>query len=266
MITRILSIVFLIAAIILAYVLVTNIKSKVDEDARIKRQEELVIKKLQMIRDAEVAYLNSNGKYTADFDTLINFIDTGKIYIIQRREEIKPLAYGREESTFFYDTIGSVPVKDSVFVLREALPSLANGTVRDLNVSVGSRVARNDVIATIMSSTGKPVNVYAPTNCTIERLNVQEGDEVKLNESLGLIASKRINDINNLPYLPESETNEKFELFAGKITKGNVVVDVFEAVDTNPVNPSRRKNKNENALRVGSRTEVSVSGNWDNIE
>ena len=80
-ITRVLSIFFFIVAIGLAYLLVKNIKSKIDEDARIERQEDLVINKLKMIRDAEVAYLATNGKYTSSFDTLISFIDTGSIYI-----------------------------------------------------------------------------------------------------------------------------------------------------------------------------------------
>jgi hypothetical protein len=52
-------------------------------------------------------------------------------------------------------------------------------------------------------------------------------------------------------------------LFAGKISKGNVIVDVFEAKDTAPVNPERRKKDNERALRVGSRVDVSVTGNWE---
>lgn len=262
-VTRVLSIFFLVVAIVLAGVLVTNIKSKIDEDKRIERQESLVINKLKMIRDAEVAYLSTNGKYTGSFDTLISFIDTGSIFITQRRDEIEMLAYGAEKVTIIIDTIGKVPVKDSIFVEREMLLSLADGTIQDLNMSVGSQIKKGEVVATIISPTGKPVNVYAPYTATVEGLSVKEGQQVKVNDGLAKLAYKRIGDINNLPYLPESENNEKFGLFAGKINKSNVIVDVFEAVDTNPVNPARRKNKNEKALRVGSRTEVSVSGNWE---
>ena len=107
-ITRVLSIFFFVVAIGLAVVLVRNIKSKVDDDLRIDRQEQLVINKLKMIRDAEVAYLSTNGKYTGSFDTLISFIDTGSIYITQRTEVIKMLAYGAEEITVTIDTIGKV--------------------------------------------------------------------------------------------------------------------------------------------------------------
>jgi penicillin-binding protein-related factor A (putative recombinase) len=117
-VTRVLSIFFLVVAIVLAGVLVRNIKSKIDEDKRIERQENLVINKLKMIRDAQIAYLSTNTKYTGSFDTLISFIDTGSIYITQRREIIETLAYGVEKSTFFTDTIGTVSVRDSIFVIR----------------------------------------------------------------------------------------------------------------------------------------------------
>ena len=262
-ITKVLSIFFFIVAIGLAYVLVTNIKSKIDEDAQIERQEIMVINKLKMIRDAQVAFLGTNGRYTASFDTLISFIDTGSIYITQRSEEIKMLAYGAEEITVHIDTIGKVSVKDSVFVVREALQNLAAGTVQDLNMTEGSTIKRGDVIATILSTKGKSVKMIAPYDALVEKLNVREGQQVEVKQSLAKLSYERIGNIQNLPYIPESKDNAMFELFAGKVTKGNVVVDVFEAKDTKPVNPLRRKNKNENALRVGSRTEVSVAGNWE---
>jgi hypothetical protein len=260
--TRVLSIFFFVVAIGLAVVLVRNIKSKIDEDKRIERQEQLVINKLKMIRDAEVAYLATNGKYTGDFDTLISFIDTGSIYITERSEEIRMLEYGAEEVTIHIDTIGKVSVQDSIFVVREPLLNLATGTVQDINMSVGSRIEKGDVVATVLSNTGKAVRIRAPYNALVESVIVREGQQVEANESIAGLSYKRIANIENLRYIPETKNNAEFELFAGKVTKGNVVVDVFEAKDAHPVNPARRKNNNENALRVGSRTEVSISGNW----
>ena len=107
------------------------------------------------------------------------------------------------------------------------------------------------------------MKLKAPLNATVERINVKEGQQVEANQQLAKLSYKRITDIQSLLYIPESKENAKFELFAGKVSKGNVVVNVFEARDTDPVNPLRRKNKNENALKVGSRTEVSVAGNWE---
>ena len=263
MVTRVLSTFFFLVAVGLAVVLVRNIKSKIDEDARIKRQEQQVINKLKMIRDAEVAYLATNGKYTADFDTLIAFIDTGSIYITQRREETKMLEYGGEEVKIIIDTIGKVPVKDSLFVIREPLPSLVTGTIKELNLTEGGNFKKGDLVAKIVSEKGKTVKMNAPYTGWAEKVYVKEGQPIKANQGMALLAHKRIDDIKNLPYVPESKNNAKFILWAGEITKGNVKVDVFEARDPEPMNPARRKNNNENALRVGSRTEVSVSGNWE---
>ena len=262
-ITRVLSAFFFVVAIGLTVVLVSNIKSKVDEDKRIERQEALVINKLKMIRDAEVAYLGTNGKYTSDFDSLISFIDTGRIYITQRSEEIEILAYQNEKVTVTIDTIGYVSVKDSIFVVREPILSLGQGTIQELNLSEGQEIKRGDIIAVIINNKGKAIRQRAEVNAVIETLNVKEGQQIERTASIGLLAYKRINNLQNLPYLPESDGQKKFELFASKVTKGNVKVDVFEAKDTSPVNPKRRRNKNEKALKVGSRTEVSVSGNWE---
>ena len=262
-ITRVVSIFLFVVAIGLAVVLVRNIKSKIDEEEQIDRQEQLVINKLKMIRDAEVAYLATNGKYTGSFDTLISFIDTGSIYITQRTEEIKMLQYGAEEITVTIDTIGKVSVKDSIFVVRELLLSLVEGTIQDMNLSVGSNIKKGDVVVNVLSNTGKAIKLKAPYNAIVESVNVKEGQQVKANQGLALLSYNRTSNIQNLAYLPESKNNAQFELFANKVIKGNVTVNVFEARDTQPVNPIRRKNKNENSLRVGSRTEVSVAGNWE---
>ena len=261
-ITRVLSIFFFVVAIGLAIVLARNINSKIIADEQIEKQEQLVIYKLKMIRDAEVAYFATNGKYTGSFDTLISFIDTGSIYITQRTEVIKMLAYGAEESIVTIDTIGKVSVKDSIFVVRKLFLSLAAGTIQDMNFSVGSSIKKGEVVVNILSNKGKTVKIKAPYNATVEHVYVKEGQQVEANQGLANLSYRRTSNIQNIPLLPNSK-NAKFELFAGKVTKGNVVVDVFEAKDTKPINPIRRKNKNEHSLRVGSRTEVSIAGNWE---
>jgi hypothetical protein len=68
-------------------------------------------------------------------------------------------------------------------------------------------------------------------------------------------------DISRLAYIPGTE--KKFDIFADKINRSGVWIDVFEVKDVSPVNPERRKNNNEKALRVGSRTDVTIAGNWE---
>lgn len=79
-----------------------------------------VISKLKDIRDSQEAYRTVNGKYTGSFDSLIKFIETGKFTLTSQRDtswveydpvfKIDVLKEGK-----VIDTLGTVPVKDSLF-------------------------------------------------------------------------------------------------------------------------------------------------------
>ncbi|WKK83858.2 hypothetical protein QYS48_16555 [Marivirga arenosa] len=187
--TKILSIVFFIAAIVIAYFFVDSIAYDIQQEKRIKREEARVIEKLKQIRSGMIAYQRVNGEYTSDWDKLINFIDSGDFYITERSETIIPREYGGDSVVINIDTLGTMPVFDSLYADIE--------------------------------------------NFKLDRL----------------------------PYKPGSQ--EKFEIFADKIIKGSVKVDVFEVKDPSPINPKRRKDNNDKALRVGSRSEVTTAGNWE---
>ena len=105
----------LIIAIALAFYLVSSIKYSIDEEARIDKAESLIIDNLKIIRDAQVTYQSVTGSYTSNWDSLINFVENGEIFIIQRREETVLLDYGAEETTLYLDTLGSISVVDSIF-------------------------------------------------------------------------------------------------------------------------------------------------------
>lgn len=72
-------------------------------------------------------------------------------------------------------------------------------------------------------------------------------------------------DLATLSFLPDSDSKE-FAMWANKIEKSNVMVDVVEVWDTDPVNPKRAE-KNESRtrkpLRFGSRTNITTAGNWE---
>ncbi|MEN7548149.1 hypothetical protein AAG747_09520 [Rapidithrix thailandica] len=72
-------------------------------------------------------------------------------------------------------------------------------------------------------------------------------------------------NVNNLKFIPGTD-NKVFEIFAGKIDKGGVTVDVIEVVDKFPLDKSR-SDENPNPrrwfLRFGSKTDVTTSGNWE---
>ncbi|WP_373523101.1 hypothetical protein [Aquiflexum sp.] len=190
--TRILSIVFLIAAIGLGYMLFRSVDDVMQEEKRIAATEARIIEKLQMLRDAQTAYIATNGEYAGNWNDLRNFVQNGKIWLVQRKETTKLLEYGKEEIIVELDTLGSVYVMDSLFNERK----------------------------------------YPNFN------------------------------LDNLHVVPGSGGKE-FEFFADKVERNQRQIPVFEIRDPDPINPKRRANNKEKALRVGSRTDSSTSGNWE---
>lgn len=188
---KVLSLVFFAVAIGLGYFLYKGVDDVVEQEKRIALIEAATIEKLQMLRDAELAYQASNGKYADNWNDLKSFIQNGKIWIVQRTETTKLLEYGKEEITVTFDTLGSVAVMDSLFNERK---------YPDFNL---------ETMAVVPGSGGK-----------------------------------------------------QFEFFADKIERNSYQVNVFEIRDPNPVNPERKINNNEKALKVGSRTDASTEGNW----
>ncbi|MCC5932002.1 MAG: acetyl-CoA carboxylase biotin carboxyl carrier protein subunit [Cyclobacteriaceae bacterium] len=254
---------FFLVAIALAAFFVYRIKFKIDEDRFIDTQEKMVIARLQMVRDAQIAFLAGNQRYAGSWDTLVAFIDTGNIYITNRREKIEILEYGRENVTITIDTIGQVPVKDSLFIVKEFINSVTNGIVESVNVQPGDIVTRGQTLAIIENERGRKISMVSPVAAKVRGVYVADGMPIRRDDNIVYLTYDRISDIHNLPFIPGTNQQKKFDLFAGKIVKGNVTVDVFEAKDTNPINPRRKKNNNERALRVGSRVDVSTSGNWE---
>ncbi|MCH6234178.1 hypothetical protein [Cognataquiflexum rubidum] len=190
--SRILSIVFLMFALALGYFLYKSVDDVMQQEKLIIATEARIIEKLQMLRDAQSAYLASNGVYAGNWNDLKKFIQDGKIWLVQRTETTKLLEYGKEEISVQYDTLGSVNVIDSLFNERK----------------------------------------YPNFN------------------------------IDNMHIVPGSG-GKQFEFFADKVERTQREIPVFEIRDPEPMNPKRRANNNEKALRVGSRTDSSTSGNWE---
>lgn len=67
----------------------------------------------------------------------------------------------------------------------------------------------------------------------------------------------------NLPF--KTGTQEKFEMYTGKIPMGGAMVDIIEVKDPNPIDKTRKEDHDlpdRRNLRFGSKDEVSTSGNW----
>ncbi|MFC0262812.1 hypothetical protein [Fontibacter flavus] len=190
--SKILSVVFLLGALGLGYMLYKSVDDVVQKEKEIAAIESRIIEKLQMLRDAQIAYIAANGEYASNWQDLKKFIEEGDIWLVERKETTKLLEYGKEETTVTFDTLGSVTVMDSLF------------------------------------------NERRYPNFNLENLHIVPGSGGK-----------------------------QFEFFADKIERSQREIGVFEIRDPDPINPKRRENNKEKALRVGSRTDSSTSGNWE---
>ncbi|PID69841.1 MAG: hypothetical protein CSA39_07015 [Flavobacteriales bacterium] len=82
---------------------------------KVKRYSK-VIENLKIVRDAELAHREVTGKFTADKDALIKFIDTAKFAITEVKnvvvqEKVGALTIDREKRVV--DTLGFEPVKNN---------------------------------------------------------------------------------------------------------------------------------------------------------
>jgi hypothetical protein len=84
-----------------------------------------------------------NGRYTANWDSLINFINNGKVPILERKEEIIQKAYGGEEVKVHIDTLGFISARDRIFKKNYTMNVADNGIFQGYNVKVGDRVIKN---------------------------------------------------------------------------------------------------------------------------
>lgn len=72
-------------------------------------------------------------------------------------------------------------------------------------------------------------------------------------------------DLATMDIVPGT-TDKKFAMWADKIEKSNVRVDVVEVWNTAPVDPKRKEDneaRTKKPLRFGSRTSITTAGNWE---
>ncbi len=77
-------IVLVALVIILSYFLYTSVERPLDFEKERKDRYEATIARLKDIRKAELAYKDVHGKFTGSWDTLINFVKTGKIPLVRK--------------------------------------------------------------------------------------------------------------------------------------------------------------------------------------
>lgn len=77
-------IVLVALVVILSYFLYTSVERPLDFEKVKKERYDATIARLKDIRKAELAYKDVNGKFTGNWDSLINFVKTGKLPLVRK--------------------------------------------------------------------------------------------------------------------------------------------------------------------------------------
>lgn len=108
--------------ILLSWLLIDGIKSKIELEQQINDSEAAVIEKLQNIRAAQKAHFESKGKYAKDWNALIQFILNDTVYNVSKREDSRPrdkkdplYSTGTDSVQIIYDTLGAAKAIDAIF-------------------------------------------------------------------------------------------------------------------------------------------------------
>jgi hypothetical protein len=266
-VSKILTVVLLGASVALFVYLYGSVQKVIDDRAAIEGKELAVIERLKLIREAEVVFLEVNGRYTANWDSLRDFIENGRVPIVERREEIIQKAYGGEDVKVFIDTLGFISAKERIFKKNYTVNASDNGTFIGFKVKVGDKVIRNQKAYTFKVGERDSEPPFTEKGIIDSLAAVSAGSQVTKGQIL-ITFWDYVFDINtdlkNIGKKPGTET--PFEIFVGKVDKAGVLVQVIEVKDPSADNPVRKESndqKNRKPLHFGSRTDVSTAGNWE---
>ena len=73
-----------IIIVLLGYLIYRSVQEPVEFNKAKEFREKIAIERLKDIRTLEVAYKTKHGRYTASFDTLLDFYNNGKITVIKQ--------------------------------------------------------------------------------------------------------------------------------------------------------------------------------------
>ena len=119
-----------ILSIFFAYKIYDSISGPIKFNQVKNERFALVINRLKDIRTAQIAHKDVKGKFSNNFDSLVKFVDEGIFTLIEKRDS-SYLEYDRTyridmlKEVIVVDTLGFVPVKDSLFKNNNSYKKMA---------------------------------------------------------------------------------------------------------------------------------------------
>ena len=124
-------IVLWVASIFFAYKIYDSINGPIKFNQTKNERYAKVIDRLKDIRKAQIAHKDVIGVFSNNFDSLVKFVDEGIFTLIEKRDS-SYLEYDRTyridmlREVIVIDTLGTVPVKDSLFGDSSRYKNMAN--------------------------------------------------------------------------------------------------------------------------------------------
>ena len=171
---------------------------------------------------------------------------------------------------FLYDSINATIEKEKEIERVERMVKARLGLIRDVQVAYQSTHGNyadtwEKLIA--YADTGKIYLIQKTEKITILNYGAEKSEFIY--DTLGVVNVKDSLfaagfDVSKLPELPHAG-GKFFSLYAKDSIRSGVNVDYIEVVDTFPFDKTRKEDseiKNRRPLRFGSKTDITVSGNW----
>ena len=123
-------IVLWIASVFFAYKIYDSINGPIKFNQTKNERYAQVIDRLKDIRKAQIAHKDVKGVFANNFDSLVKFVDEGIFTLIEKRDS-SYLEYDRTyridmlREVIVIDTLGTVPVKDSLFSNTDRYKNMA---------------------------------------------------------------------------------------------------------------------------------------------
>ncbi len=123
-----------------------------------------VIKNLKDIKSAEAAHKVLMGKYSGNFDSLVQFLDTAQFAIVSRRDTVttdveKNKAFGIDEGYYLdaviIDTLGFTMVKDSIFAGTDRYKTMMNIPLEGIDAKfeiASGTIEKNGIMYSVFES------------------------------------------------------------------------------------------------------------------
>lgn len=150
MVNNIIKVLLLVIIVVLAYLVVESVMKPVRFNKEVTKRSNAVIQNLIDIRTSQLAYKNIYGHYTPSFDTLIDFLKNGEIPVVKMIPDPTDTTFTKT----IRDTIGYIPVKDSLFSKR------ANFNLENIQYVPYTDEKTFNMDAGIIEKGGVDVNVF----------------------------------------------------------------------------------------------------------